>query len=177
MILTIRLDDIMRVTGPAPSRHLVTRPTGAAVRGAIESAIAASPAPTTRLDFGDVEVVDFSCADEIVAKLLRATEAGHYVVVCNVDEHQAEAIDHVLDRQDLTIVALPRDGAPCVLGRTTPDLRAAFAAVLAAGPGDSSRLADHLAWSLERTADALQALALRRLVVAASGTFTPLPLQ
>jgi hypothetical protein len=177
MILTIRLDDIMRVTPAAASRHLVTRPTGAAVRDAIQVAIAASPAPTTRLDFGEVEVIDFSCADEIVAKLLLATENGRYVVVCNVDDHQAEAIDHVLDRQDLTIVALPRAGPPCVLGRTTPDLRAAFAAVLAAGPGDTTRLASHLAWSLERTADALQTLALRRLVVAASGTFTPLPLQ
>src|SRR5512139_2070703 len=146
MILTIRLDDILRITGPAPSRHLVTRPTGAAIRGAIQSAIAASPAPTTRLDFAAVELIDFSCADEIVAKLLLATESGRYVVVCNVDESQAEAIDHVLDRQDLAVVALPRDGTPCVLGRTTPDLRAAFAAVLAAGPGDSTRLAAHLAW-------------------------------
>jgi hypothetical protein len=43
------------------------------------------------------------------------------------------------------------------------------------GSGDAGRLAEHLSWSLERTADALQALALRRLVVAASGTFSPLP--
>lgn len=177
MILTIRLDDVLRTAAPAPSRLLVTRPTGAAVRGAIQLAIAASEAPTTRLDFGAVELIDFSCADEVVAKLLLAVEAGRYVVLWNVDESQAEAIDHVLDRQGLAVVAAPRGGSPRVLGRTTPDLVTAFEAVLVAGPGDATRLAAHLAWSVERAADALQALALRRLVLAAGGTFSPLPLQ
>jgi hypothetical protein len=177
MILTIRLDDLLRETTTPASRHLVTRPTGAAVRGRIQHAIASHPAPTTRLDFAEVDLIDFSCADEIVAKLLLATDAGGYLMLCNLEESQAEAIDHVLARQGLAVVAMRRDGAWCVLGNITPDLRVAFAAVLAQGPGDASRLAAHLAWSVERAADALQTLALRRLVVAAAGTFTSLPLQ
>jgi hypothetical protein len=177
VILTIRMDDLLRETVTAPSRHLVTRPTGAAVRGRIQHAIAAHPAPTTRLDFADVDLIDFSCADEIVAKLLLATDAGAYVVLCNLEESQAEAIDHVLARQGLAVVAIRRDGTRLMLGDTTPDLRAAFEVVLAQGPGDASRLAVHLTWSVERAADALQSLALRRLIVAAAGTFAPLPLQ
>ena len=39
-----------------------------------------------------------------------------------------------------------------------------------------NRVADALGWTIERAADALQSLALRRVVQAASGTFCPLPL-
>lgn len=176
MTLTIRLDDLLGEMVTPRSRHLVTRPTGAAVRGRIQRAIAAATTPTTRLDFGDVEGIDFSCADEIVAKLLLETDAGQFVLLANVEESQAEAIHHVLARRNLAVVAVRREGAPCVLGATNADLDSAFQAVLTFGPGDAARLADRLAWSLERAADALQALALRRLVVAAGGTFASLPL-
>jgi len=65
---------------------------------------------------------------------------------------------------------------PVVLGAVSQECRTAFTAVLEGG-GDSDRLAARLAWTPERAADALQTLALRRLVVAAHGTFSPLPLQ
>jgi len=177
MILTIHLDDVLRDTLSVSSHDLVTRPTGAAVRSRIQLAIAAAAAPTTRLDFGEVGLIDFSCADEVVAKLLLDIAGDQYVVLSNLDESQAEAIEYVLDRQDLTVAAIPRNGAPCVLGRTTPELVAVFRAVLATGSGNTIRLAAHLDWSVDRTADALQSLALRRLVVAAAGTFSPLPFQ
>lgn len=177
MILTIRLEVALRESLTFSSRDLVTRPTGAAVRDHIQRAISAAVAPTTRLDFAEVGLMDFSCADEVVAKLLQAVEPGGYVVLSNLDETQAEAIDYVLERQDLAVAALPRHGAPCLLGRVSPDLIDAFAAIHTTGSGDATRLADHLSWSVERAADALQTLALRRLVVAASGTFSPLPLQ
>jgi hypothetical protein len=177
MILTIRLDDVLRDTLTVSSRDLVTRPTGAAVRSRIQLAIASATAPTTRLDFGAVGLIDFSCADEVVAKLLLDIEGDHYLVLSNLDETQAEAIDHVLERQGLAVAAIPRAGQPYVLGHATPDLIAVFSAILVTGSGDAERLSDHLAWSLERTADALQGLALRRLVVAAAGTFSPLPFQ
>lgn len=176
MILTIHLDDVLRETLPTPSRDLVTRGTGAAVRTRIRRRIEEDPAPMARLDFAAVGLVDFSCADEVVAKLLREVEAGRYVILCGLDDAQAEAIDHVLERQDLAVVAICREGGPVVLGRTTPEQLTVFRAILVAGPGDAARLAAHLAWSPERTADALQSLALRRLVLAASGTFSPLPL-
>lgn len=179
MILTIRLDLLLSQTLTAPSRDLLTRPTGAAVRSSIEEAIAATPCPTTLLDFEAVGVIDFSCADEVVAKLLRWTGADQYVVLRGLDDTQAEAIDHVLARQDLAVAALPRSGGGgCrVLGRTTPDLIRAFDAVHTFGAGNAERLAPRLGWTLERTADALQTLALHRLVLAAAGTYAPLPLQ
>lgn len=175
MIFTIRVDDVLRDALPMPSRHLVTRPTGAAVRARIQERLVAESAPTAQLDFSEVDLIDFSCADEVIAKLLLAMGGDRYVVLANLDETQAEAIGDVLERQDLAVAAVPRGGRPCLLGRTTPDLVLAFEAVQSGGPGDTARLAARLEWSLERAADALQTLALRRLVVAAAGTFSPLP--
>jgi hypothetical protein len=177
MILTLRVDDLLKSTLRTPSRDLVTRPTGAAVRGRIQDAMARAEVPTTCLEFEAVGLIDFSCADEVIAKLLRAVPTGGCVVLRGLDETQAEAIDHVLQRQDLAVASRPRTGGWRVLGRTTPDLQAAFEAVYRSGPGDAERLAGDLGWTVERAADALQSLALRRLVVAASGTFAPLPLQ
>ena len=69
-----------------------------------------------------------------------------------------------------------RAAGPVLLGAVSQECKTAFTAVLEGG-GDSDRLAARLAWTPERAADALQTLALRRLVVAAHGTFSPLPLQ
>ena len=51
--------------------HLVTRPTGRAVRLAIESQLAEAERPSVyMIDLSEVAILDFSCADEVVAKLL-----------------------------------------------------------------------------------------------------------
>src|SRR5438045_6760439 len=56
---------------------LVTRPTGRVVRERIERAIAGRGEGDTgeitdaRMDFAGVGCIDYSCADEIVAKLMR----------------------------------------------------------------------------------------------------------
>ena len=72
MIQTIRIGLLLREAVATPYRNLVTRPTGAAVRGRIEEALAESGCLTALLDFSDIELLDFSCADEVVAKLLLA---------------------------------------------------------------------------------------------------------
>jgi len=176
MVLTIRLNDVLRDAIQRPVRDMVTRPTGAAIRSRIRQAMDATPHPTARLDFGEVGLLDFSCADEVVAKLLRDTGGDRYLVLWALDDAQSDAVDQVLGRQDLAVVAVLRDGGPVLLGAVTHELRLAFGAVLEGG-GDARRLADRLAWTPERAADALETLALRRLVLAAHGTFSPLPLQ
>jgi len=176
MVLTIRLNDVLREAVRRPARDLVTRPTGAAIRNRIRQAMDATPHPTARLDFGEVGLLDFSCADEVVAKLLREAAVDRYVVLLDLDDSQADAVDAVLERQDLAVVAVLRGGGPVLLGAVSQECKTAFTAVLEGG-GDSDRLAARLAWTPERAANALQTLALRRLVVAAHGTFSPLPLQ
>jgi hypothetical protein len=178
MMERIQLAPMLRDTVTLPSTDLVTRPTGAAVRNRIEAQIATSPHPTAHLDFQAIRLLDFSCADEVVAKLLLNDdgERPRFVVLMNVEESHCEAIEQVLETHGLSIVAVAiGDSRPCMLGWSTPDLVAAFESVVDMGTGDANRLADRLGWTVERAADALQSLALRRVLQAASGTYRSLP--
>jgi len=180
MMERIELAHLVRETTPTKYSNLVTRSMGAAVRNRVQERISANPHPTTHLDFGAIDILDFSCADEVVAKLLLSDpgDRPRFVVLINISDAHREAIEHVLETHGLTVAAIPSpDHRPCVLGWRTPDLVAAFNIVVELGAGDASRVADSLGWTLERAADALQSLALRRVVQAASGTFRPLPLS
>ncbi len=179
MMQRIDLAPLLRETVATPYSDLVTRPTGAALRDRIERAIDGSSHRTTQLDFSEVGLLDFSCADEVVAKLLLrcADDEEHYVLLSGITDRHLDAIDHVLERHGLSVAALAHgEAGPRVLGVTTPDVVAAFQAIQRLGAGDAGRLADALGWTIERAADALQSLALRRLIQAAGGTFRPLPL-
>lgn len=178
MIQTIHLDAVLRETVTTPFGDLVTRPTGAAVRGRIQQAIsAATECALTRLDFSAVRLIDFSCADEVVAKLLLAADPAieRYVVLHGLSEDQVEAIDHVLAGHRLAVAALTLDQVrPLVLGWATGDDRAAFDAVQETGGGDAGTVARALAWPLKRCRDTLTSLARRRLVRPTPTAFMPL---
>jgi hypothetical protein len=177
MMQRIDLAPLLRETLTTPYSDMVTRTTGAALRIRIEGAISNASHRTTQLDFTSVGLLDFSCADEVVAKLLlrAAEEEEHYVVLSGVTESHLDAIDHVLERHGLSVGALTQgEVSPRVLGTSTPDVQAAFQTVQRLGAGNAERLADALGWTVERAADALQCLALRRLIQAAGGTYRPL---
>ena len=76
MIETIAVARMLREAVTTPYLNLVTRPTGVAVRGRIESVLATSEWETAMLDFSDVVLLDLSCADEVVAKLVRHGEGA-----------------------------------------------------------------------------------------------------
>jgi len=91
--------------------HLVTRPTGRAVRLAIESQVSELELPALSLvDLSSVAILDYSCADEVVAKLLlgrvtRSTRGlGLFYVFRGLREHHREPIVEVLQRHDLAAV-------------------------------------------------------------------------
>jgi hypothetical protein len=180
MIETIRIGRLLRETVAAPYRNLVTRPTGAAVRTSIEEALARSTCHTAFLDFSDIDLLDFSCADEVVAKLLLAnTERGvRFLVLQGLREDQHEAIEHVLTHHRLVMIALPGDeqGVPRLLGWVSADARAAFAYVCELGPMSATDLARALGWSDARSRDALQALERDRLVRPEGELFHSLPI-
>ena len=181
MMRRIDLAPLLRETVTTPYSDLVTRSTGAALRNRIEQSLNGGGGTfrAIQLDFTAVGLIDFSCADEVVAKLLQriVEDEDHYVLLSGVDEHHFEAISHVLERHGLSVAAFgPGPGPARVLGATSPDLATAFQAVQKLGAGDAKRLAEVLGWTVERAADALQSLALRRLIFAAGGTFRPLPL-
>ena len=180
MIQTIRLDHLLREEVATPYRHLVTRPTGAAVRSGIERAIAASTCHTALLDFTAVDLLDLSCADEIVAKLLMnpGPAAGRFVVLQGLREDQLEAVEHVLNHHRLAVAAVLADDAPPdVLGCADDDARSAFALVRDAGPIDALALAAALGWAEERARTVLEELAALRLARVADGLFHPVPVR
>jgi hypothetical protein len=167
MMQTIRIGLLLREAVAAPYRKLVTRPTGVAVRGRIEAAIARLGCRTALLDFSEIELLDFSCADEVIAKLLLSEPPGapRFVVLGGLQEEQYDAIDHVLTRHGLAVAAVPPDGEePLLLGGVAPDARLAFACLYDNGALPARRLADVLGWTEERGREALHALAEYRLV-------------
>jgi hypothetical protein len=88
VIQTIRIGHLLREAVAAPYRNLVTRPTGAAVRSRIEETLAGSRCLTALLDFSEIELVDLSCADEVVAKLLLAGQGACFFVLQGLREDQ-----------------------------------------------------------------------------------------
>ena len=181
MIETIRIGRLLRETVAAPYRNLVTRPTGAAVRNRIEQALARSTCHTAFLDFSDIELLDFSCADEVVAKLLMAdTERGvRFLVLQGLREDQHEAIEHVLTHHGLAVAAVAQGeehSEPRLLGWVTPDARTAFACVCARGALTACELAAVLDWLVARAEAALATLAGHRLLRAEDDRYLPLPI-
>lgn len=103
------------------SKDLVTRPSGQAVRERIERDIEKEPEGTViALDFSHIGVIDYSCADEIVAKLVSRLLSGEYgdryLVLAGLNENQQENIEVALERKSLPVVAETREGKRIVLG-------------------------------------------------------------
>lgn len=166
MIETIQIGHLLRETAAFPYRNLVTRPTGEAVRNRIEDALARSDCLTALLDFSDIELLDFSCAEEIVAKLLLA-QASHrprFVVLRGLRDDQHDAIEQVLTHHRLAVAALIAGAEPMLLGWVSADVRAAFACICRLGRACAGDLADALGWPEPRASEALDALTLHRLV-------------
>ena len=88
--------------------NLVTRSTGAAVRTQIESLLQSSERALTVIDFSHVSMIDFSCADEVIAKLLmrdqqNPSREAYFVFRGMTDDHW-DAIEAVLERHRLALV-------------------------------------------------------------------------
>ena len=178
MVTTIALGELVAEAVPGRSvRSLVTRPTGEAVRLRIEAALAGSGATIAFLDFSKLDLIDFSCADEVVAKLLINTgpTPERYLVLVGLHDHQDEEIDHVLTKRNLAVLAFKdRASRPRLLGNVRREHREVFEVLLDHGPGDAHTLAARLGRSVDLVADALQALALHGVVWATEGRYQPL---
>jgi len=176
MIQTIRIGHLLREAVAAPYRNLVTRPTGAAVRTRIEETLAESGCQTAMLDFSEIELVDLSCADEVVAKLLLGVRTGYFVVLQGLREDHHEAIDHVLIHHRLAVAAMPPGcREPRLLGWVRADARVAFACVCDHGPLRVTDLSLMHRWPELRSREALHDLASHRLVRPIGELYYPLP--
>jgi hypothetical protein len=164
--------------------NLVTRATGRAVRTQLELLLGEiSGHRLAVLDFSNVGVLDFSCADEIVAQLLLRAGAGHretplsesasFFLLRGLTEAHREALEPVLERHQLALVYETEHGTLAVLGAQDDSERAVWQAVVTSGGGTASALALTLDDTADRVTASLQTLARRRLLVPIGEEFHP----
>jgi NCAIR mutase (PurE)-related protein len=82
-----------------------------------------------------VRLLDYSCADEIVGKLLLAYGSARYFLLQGVTASHCEAIEPVLERHKLAAVAWDREGRVRMLGHV-PEAAAEALSILTASTGD-----------------------------------------
>jgi hypothetical protein len=152
---------------------LVTRPTGRAVRGGVVEALACLDGEQTAIiDFSAVRCLDISCADEIVGKLLLQYGAARLFLLYGVTAAHCDAIEQVLERHRLAVVARDRDGKIQVLGPLAEPARRAFGILSDRGPAAPEEVATELAVGPEVARRALEELRTLRLVLQASDRYT-----
>lgn len=180
----IDVSSVLRETVASLYSNLVTRPTGAAVRTAIERQVVEIGVPVvTTIDFSQVNLLDFSCADEIVAKLLlRYSEAdgpSGYLLFRGIHDGHLDPIETVLERHELALVAW-HNGQTELYGCASDDERWLWEVVRDAGPIGALDAARSIELSLEDTELLLESLCRRRLIMRAErgyvipGTVSPI---
>lgn len=175
MSLLIDVGTVLRGTVCDLYSNLVTRPTGAAVRTAIERQVVEIGSPVvTTIDFSQVNLLDFSCADEIVAKLLLRYAAADgptgYLLFRGIHEGHLDPIETVLERHMLALVAL-HDGMAELYGVVTEEERLHWETVRDHGPVQSDTVARLLDVEWAVAEQHLEQLRNRRLLMRHSGGF------
>ena len=170
MITHIDLSSVLRRTVCELYSNLVTRPTGAAVRGEIELQLTELRGRTlTVIDFANVGLLDFSCADEVVAKLLLRYGAADapgeaYFLFRGLSESHLDAIEQVLERHGLAMVLQRADGAAEVFGAVSKSEREVWRAIYERGKVGVADLSS-LDGLEEDTMSVMDSLRSRRLVM------------
>jgi hypothetical protein len=171
MMNTIDLSSVLRQTLACDLySNLVTRPTGAAVRGQIELLLSSThERALTVIDFSQVSIIDFSCADEVVAKLLirygvEDPPQDAYFIFRGVSDDHRFAIESVLERHGLALV-LEVDGGAQVVGDLTSDERFAWTTLYGLGRGDEHDIAREIGLHVDDARHVLESLCRRRLVM------------
>lgn len=176
--LDIDLSRMHRRTVTSFYSNLVTRPTGRAVRMGVESQIAdldpGRKLCLSILDFSQVNVLDYSCADEIVAKLLlRYLEedrpAEVYFVARGLQDHHRDAVEEVLHRHRLLLVMINSDLTSGLIGACNPFERACWSALAARTQATAADLAEDTALPLLAVEPTITRLVSQRVVLPLPG--------
>ncbi len=120
-MLTYNLYNLLKEELQNGSSDLVTRPSGQVIRERIERDVEKEKdGEVIALDFSQIGIIDYSCADEIVAKLVSRLLGGEYgdryIILTGINENQKENIEVALERKELAVIAQMRDGRKVLLG-------------------------------------------------------------
>ena len=151
--------------------NLVTRPTGAAVRGAIERLLSETEVAQalTVIDMSQVSMIDFSCADEVIAKLVMKYSGDEapgevYFVFRGIGDDHWIAIEAVLERHGLAVVLETGDGY-ALAGPVSENEIRAWDAVRLLGPAPAVAVAQEIACDPDEMERTLEDLWRRRVLV------------
>jgi hypothetical protein len=170
---TYDLQDLMDEHLTSGSSNLVTRDTGRFIREAIEARLEREPEGTVvAMDFSHVGIIDFSCADEIITKLvarLQSLEYGDkYVVLQGLTPTHEENITVALERKKLAVIVSRADGSWRLLGSLNPYLNEALQFVMSQKEITARDLADETQVEISLASTKLLNLFKARLVQRAS---------
>jgi hypothetical protein len=165
--IAIDVGEVLQRSVTSLYASLVTRPTGRAVRMAIATQLErAGTLSLSLIDFSEVVIIDFSCADEVVAKLLQqflddeARDA--FFVFRGVLEPHRDQIEVVLVRQGLAAVIESDPGQFSLVGMRTDAEARVWDAIERCGTLEPSDADATFGQPVER--DALASLVVRGLV-------------
>jgi hypothetical protein len=155
--------------------NLVTRPTGAAVRAQIEALLRESDRSLAVIDFTHVRMIDFSCADEVVAKLLLRycddlPPREAYFIFRGVSEAHWDAIEVVLEQRGLAVLVEDENGLE-LRGALTDGERHVWEVVRRRGLVAPADIADDIGGNDGDAERLLVALHRRRLVMPVDGGY------
>jgi len=172
MIDRIDISGVLKTSVCDLYSNLVTRPTGAAVRIEIEHLLdEIGDRSLVVLDFSHVGLLDFSCADEIVAKLLLQyvsldiPRREVYFLFYGMSESHMDAIETVLERHGLALVTQRAEGSPFLMGIIDGDQRRIWETMRDLGTAEPNDVATAAGLAPERVERALDDLWRRRLVI------------
>jgi hypothetical protein len=161
----IDLRDALRQAVADGYGDLVTRRTGQAVRHLIEDTLATMTGEQpAAIDFSTVRLLDLSCADEIIGRLLRDHGQARSFLLLNVSPSHREALEFVLERHQLAVAIRDAAGSPDVLGFVTDSVRRVFQFLAGGGTPSAPEIADHLALTPDTAQAALEELDRLRLM-------------
>ncbi|HJQ21293.1 MAG TPA: hypothetical protein VJ867_13175, partial [Gemmatimonadaceae bacterium] len=121
-----------------------------------------------------VSMIDFSCADEIIAKLLlrHPAEREGYFVLRGVTEGHWDAIETVLERHGLAVL-IERESGVELAGVVDDAERRAFDALKRRGRAECWQLAHDVGEAEPRMRGVVENMWRRRLVMRAGDSFMP----
>ena len=151
------------------SNDLVTRPSGQIIRERIERDIAGEgDGVVIALDFSKIGIIDYSCADEIVAKLISRLLSGEYgdkyITLTGLNENQKENIEVALERKELAVMAEMRDGRKILLGSLNNYLKETLNLILKKGKISAKDLSESMKLEANTSGTRLLNLHKKRLV-------------
>jgi len=152
------------------SNDLVTRETGNRIRERIERELKLlKESVIILLDFSNIGIIDYSCGDEIVAKLVSRLISGEYgekyILIKGLNPYQQENIEVALERKRLSVLNLTEKGPLEIIGPLNNYLKETLFFVMRNGKMTSREVADRLGIELNTSSTRLINLYKKRLLI------------